>query len=93
MIKQRRRSIETYRQGKREEDLADREAAEIAVIEEFLPQQMDEEETRRAVAALVTELRASGLKDMGRVMAAPKSATRERWISRWRANAAKDLLK
>ena len=64
MIKQRRESIETYRQGKRE-DLADREAAEIAVIEEFLPQQMDEEETRRAVAALVTELRASGLKDMG----------------------------
>ena len=92
MIKQRRESIETYRQGKRE-DLADREAAEIAVIEEFLPQQMDEEETRRAVAALVTELRASGLKDMGRVMAALKERYTGEMDFALASSAAKDLLK
>jgi uncharacterized protein len=92
MIKQRRESIETYRQGKRE-DLADREATEIAVIEEFLPQQMDEEETRRAVAALVTELRASGLKDMGRVMAALKERYTGEMDFALASSAAKDLLK
>jgi uncharacterized protein YqeY len=71
MIKQRRESIETYTQGGRQ-DLVDQEQAEIEVIEEFLPQQMSEEETKAAVEALVTELGASGLKDMGRTMAALK---------------------
>lgn len=71
MIKQRRESIETYTQGGRQ-DLVDQEQAEIEVIEEFLPQQMSEEETKAVVEALVTELGASGLKDMGRTMAALK---------------------
>jgi uncharacterized protein YqeY len=72
MIKQRRESIATYQQGGRQ-DLVDQEAEEIVVIEEFLPQQMGETETRDAVAKMVEELSCTGLKDMGRVMAALKA--------------------
>lgn len=68
MIKQRRESIETYRNAGRN-DLADQEVEEIAVIESYLPKQMEEGEIRAAVAAAVEELDAKGLKDMGRVMA------------------------
>jgi uncharacterized protein YqeY len=71
MVKQRRDSIETYKQGNRQ-DLADQEAAEIAVIEEFLPKQMSEGDARAAIAALVKELGATAPKDMGRVMGALK---------------------
>lgn len=71
MIKQRRESSETYRQAGRA-DLADREDAEIPIIEEFLPQQMSEAETRAAVKAVMGELSCCGLKDMGRTMAALK---------------------
>jgi hypothetical protein len=71
MVKQRRDSIETYKQGNRQ-DLADQEAAEIAVIEEFLPKQMGEAEAKAAIAALVKELGATAPKDMGRVMGALK---------------------
>ncbi|WP_375391507.1 GatB/YqeY domain-containing protein [uncultured Sphingomonas sp.] len=72
MVKQRRESIELYRQGGREE-LATAEEREIAVIERFLPAQMSEAETRTAIAAIKAELGASGMKDMGRVMAALKT--------------------
>ena len=72
MIKQRRESIEMYVKGGRQE-LADAEAAEVAVIERFLPQQMSEDETRTAIEAIKTELGASGMKDMGRVMAELKA--------------------
>ncbi len=72
MIKQRRESAEIYTQGGRQE-LADQEAAEIAIIEEFLPQQMSEDEIRAAAKAVIEELGASGLKDMGRVMGALKT--------------------
>ena len=71
MIKQRRESIALYEQGGRAE-LADAEKAEVAVIEEFLPQQMSEEETKAAIDAIAAELGASSVKDMGRVMAALK---------------------
>jgi uncharacterized protein YqeY len=71
MIKQRRESIEMYEKGNRQE-LADAEAAEVAVIERFLPQQMSADEAKAAIAAIVTELGASSVKDMGRVMAALK---------------------
>ncbi|TFU03820.1 GatB/YqeY domain-containing protein [Polymorphobacter arshaanensis] len=67
MIKQRRESIDMYTKGNRPE-LAAAEAAEVAVIESFLPQQMSEAEAQAAVAALVAELGASSAKDMGRVM-------------------------
>jgi uncharacterized protein YqeY len=72
MIKQRRESVEMYRQGNREE-LAAKEEAEIGVIERFLPAQLSEEEARTAIAALVAETGASSMKDMGRVMAEVKS--------------------
>ena len=72
MAKQRRESIEMYEKGGREE-LAAIERGELAVIEEFLPQQMDEAETRAAIASLKAELGAEGLKDMGRLMAELKA--------------------
>ena len=68
MIKQRQESIEMYRQGGRQE-LVDKEAAEILVIESFMPTQMDETEIRAAVAAVVAETGAASIKDMGKVMA------------------------
>ena len=71
MIKQRRESITLYRQGAREE-LAQAEEAEVAVIERFLPQQMDDTEAAAAIAAIAAELGAVSIKDMGRVMAAVK---------------------
>ena len=72
MAKQRRESIEMYEDGGRQE-LADKEKAELAVIEEFLPRQMDEGETRAAIAQIKTDLGADGMKDMGRVMAELKA--------------------
>jgi uncharacterized protein len=71
MIRQRRESIELYQQGKRE-DLAQQEREEIAVIERFLPRQMSDAEMAEAVTAVVAELGAGSIKDMGRVMAALK---------------------
>ena len=71
MIKQRRESIALYEQGGRAE-LADAEKAEVAVIEDFLPSQMSDEEAGAAIDAIVAETGASSVKDMGRVMAALK---------------------
>ena len=72
MAKQRRESIEMYEDGGRQE-LADKEKSELAVIEEFLPKQMSEEETRAAIAEINSDLSAEGMKDMGRVMAELKN--------------------
>jgi len=72
MVKQRRESIELYRKGGRDE-LAAAEESEVAVIERFLPSQMSEEETRAAIESIKAELGASGMKDMGRVMAELKT--------------------
>ena len=69
MVKSRRESVELYRQGKRP-DLVAKEEAEIAVIEGFLPQQMDEAAMAQAVADAVAETGAQSVKDMGKVMAA-----------------------
>jgi uncharacterized protein len=71
MIKQRRESVELYRQGNREE-LAAAEEAEIAVIERFLPAQMDEAQANAAIQAIIAETGAASMKDMGRVMALVK---------------------
>ena len=71
MVKQRRESIALYEQGGRQE-LADQEAAEVKVIEDFLPAQISDEVATAAIAAIVAELGAASLKDMGRVMAAVK---------------------
>lgn len=77
MIKQRRESIQLYERGGRPE-LAAQEAEEIAVIERFLPPQMDEAEIESAVGAIIDEIGASSLKDMGRAMA----LVRERYAGR-----------
>lgn len=71
MVKQRRESIAMYEKGGRAE-LAAAEAAEIAVIEDFLPRQMGEAEAKTAIDAIVAETGANSLKDMGRVMAVLK---------------------
>jgi len=68
MVKSRRESVEMYRQGNRPE-LAEKEEAEIAVIEDFLPQQMDDAALQAAVDAAVAETGAASIKDMGKVMA------------------------
>ena len=72
MAKQRRESIDLYVKGGREE-LAEQERAEITVIEEFLPQQMSEADTRAAIDSIKGELGAASVKDMGRVMAELKA--------------------
>jgi len=72
MIKQRREAADLYAQGKRPE-LAAKEEAEIAVIESFLPQQLDDAAMQAAVADAVAESGAISIKDMGKVMAALKA--------------------
>lgn len=72
MVKQRRESITLYEQGGREE-LAAIERAEVAVIEEFLPAQLSDAEVNAAIAAIIAETGAAGMKDMGRVVAALKA--------------------
>ncbi len=72
MVKSRRESVDLYRQGNRP-DLVAKEEAEIAVIEGFLPRQMDEAAMARAVAEAVAETGASSPRDMGKVMAALKA--------------------
>ena len=71
MIKQREESAAVYRQGGRPE-LAEKEDAEIAVIREFMPKQMDEAEMKAAVQAVIAETGAASIKDMGKVMAVLK---------------------
>lgn len=72
MVKQRRESIAMYETGGRQE-LADAEKAEVAVIERFLPQTLSDAETTAAIEAIKAELGATGMKDMGRVMAELKA--------------------
>ena len=72
MVKQRRESISLYEQGGRLE-LAERESAEIAVIQKFLPEQMDEGAMRKAVSKTIADIGATSIKEMGAVMAALRS--------------------
>jgi uncharacterized protein YqeY len=72
MAKSRRESVDLYRQGNRP-DLVAKEEAEIAVIEAFLPRQLDEAGTEQAVADAIAETGAASIKDMGKVMAALKA--------------------
>jgi uncharacterized protein len=65
--KQRRDSIEAYRKGGKE-DLAAKEEAELAIIQQYLPAQMSEDEVRRIVAAAIAESGATSSKEMGAVM-------------------------
>lgn len=72
LVKSRREAIEMFRQGNRD-DLIQKETAEIAVIEQFLPQALGAEETQAAIDAVIAKTGAAGIKDMGKVMAALKS--------------------
>ena len=88
MAKQRRESIEMYVAGNRAE-LADAERAELGVIESFLPKQMDDSEALAAIKAVVAEIGATNVKDMGRVMAAVK----ERFAGKLDMSKASGLVK
>lgn len=72
MVKQRRESARAYEEAARL-DLAEKENAEIAVIEAFLPRQMSDAEITDAVAAAIAETNASGVRDIGRVMGVLKT--------------------
>lgn len=69
LVKQRRDSIEQYEKGGRQ-DLANKEAAEIAVIETYLPQAAAQSEIEQAVSEAIAEAGATSMKDMGKVMKA-----------------------
>ena len=71
MIKQREESAKIYEEAGRA-DLSTQEREEITIIQVFLPQQMTETESQAAIAAVIKEIDAHGLKDMGRTMAALK---------------------
>jgi uncharacterized protein YqeY len=73
LVKQRRDSIEQYEKAGRQE-LVDKEAAEISVIETYLPQAASQEEIEQAVTATIAETGASSMKDMGKVMKAVQAA-------------------
>ena len=72
LIKQRKDSVAAYLQAQRQ-DLADKESAEIKVLEGYLPQRMGADEIALAVRAIVIELGATGPGDMGKVMGAVKT--------------------
>ncbi|MDP6831245.1 MAG: GatB/YqeY domain-containing protein [Alphaproteobacteria bacterium] len=91
MVKQRRESTTLYQEGGRME-LAQQEEEEIAIIEEFLPEQIGGEEMEAAVAAAVDELGATSLKDMGGVMAQLKDRYAGRMDFAQAAGQVKSLL-
>jgi len=88
MIKQRQESIELYEKGGRPE-LAAQEREEIAIIAGYLPSQMSEEEAKAAIAGVVTEIGAQGMKDMGKVMGALK----QRYAGRMDFGKASPIVK
>lgn len=88
MVKQRRESIQLYEQGGRL-DLAEQERSEIAVLQRFLPAQMDEKAIRSAVDTVIREQSATSLKDMGRIM----SALRDRYAGRMDFGRASGIVK
>jgi uncharacterized protein YqeY len=72
LIKQRKDAVAAFLQGQRQ-DLIERETAEIQVLQAYLPQRLSVSEVQTQVQAIVRELGATGLSDMGRVMAAAKA--------------------
>lgn len=72
MVKQRKDSVEQYEKGSRQ-DLADKEKAEIAIIETYLPNSASQEEVEHVVIAVIVETGADSMKDMGKVMKAAQA--------------------
>ena len=92
MVKQRRDSVEQFTKGGRK-DLADKETAEIAIIEAYLPTLMSETDARAAIAGVIKATGAAGPKDMGRVMGALKAQYAGRMDFGKASGIVKDLLK
>lgn len=88
MVRQRHESIELYTQGGRQE-LADREASEITVIEGFMPRQLDEAEITAAIASVIEETGAGSIKDMGKAM----GVLRDRYAGQMDFGKASAVLK
>lgn len=88
MVKQRAESAKIYRDNNRPE-LADKEEAEIIVIESFLPQQLSDDEAGAVIAAIIAETGAAGMKYMGKVMA----LTREKLAGQFDMTKASALVK
>ena len=88
MIKQRDESAKIYDEGKRPE-LATKEREEIATIQGFMPEQLSDDKTREIIAAVIAELGAAGIKDMGKCMAVLK----ERYAGQMDFAKASGILK
>lgn len=91
MVKQRRESIELYERGNRPE-LAEKERGEIAVIERFLPERLTDADLEGAITETIAAIGASGVKDMGRIMAALKERFGARLDAAKAGATAKRLL-
>lgn len=90
-VKSRRDSIQSYIEGGRQ-DLADKEQAEIEVIERYLPKQLDETEARAAIAAIVQELGLSSPRELGQVMKAVKARYPGQIDGKVASSIARELL-
>ena len=92
MVKQRRDSIEAFEKAGRQ-DLADKEKAEIGILEEFMPKGLSADEMRAAIADVIKSVGAAGPKDMGKVMGALKSQFAGRMDFGKASGMVKELLK
>jgi uncharacterized protein len=92
LVKQRRESIALYTQGGRA-DLVAQETAEIAILEEFLPKQMDDAGIKAAISGVITDTGAASVKDMGKVMASMKEKYAGKMDFSKASAMVKDLLK
>ena len=88
MLKQRKESVEMYQKASRQ-DLVDKENTEIKIIEEFLPQQLSQEEVEKVCNEAISNIGASSLKDMGKVMAVLK----EKYLGKMDFSLAGKILK
>ncbi len=88
MIKQRGESIKMYRDGNRDE-LADREEKEVVIIKAFLPEQLETDEIENVIGSLMTEINATSIKDMGKVM----KILRDKYAGRMDFGAASGIVK
>lgn len=92
LVKQREESAKIYDENGRSE-LAEKERAEIAAIASFMPRQLSEQETRDAIASAITETGASGIKDMGKVIASLRAAYAGQMDFGKASGIVKDMLK